>query len=401
MFIPSDNVYAKLHSAPVGLWAAPVQDSTAVLVAKLGTDTIKAIYRGAATFLAASVIHIDRTYVRCVGLKVCDDPVHPIAPFGPHNFPDDIEWLGWILRQPAVDIYFYDELARPVLNAICTFEDAKRSRETAEALEAPGRPYSGQDIALLTRAMDLFDGQGSCGQTESVQKFELRLRFSDLQTMIVAWPGVGQFALSQSDEGDGLEQSAHHLLEGIFPIPGTLFRKPQVSKDSGTRELTDLLGLESKTLFLFETKAVSVFNKHPEQPTARRVKNVMAQVKKGLNQLEGAIRQLRAGVQVVTLENNLVDIAIEEIESVHAIVLISSMGMDLNWKWITQETLMRSKQRNAFFHVFDLIELQQLAVRAGFARRLHSFLCKRIDLIIDSRNANIRATFLENEPKES
>lgn len=398
MLIPAENVYAKVVSAPVGLWPAPIQDGGAVLVSKLTTDTIKAIYQGAPTFLIASVVALDSNFIRCVGLKICDDPIHPITPFGPHTENDDIRWLEWLLNQPSTHIYFYDEVARPVLDGVCRFENADEAREAAVALQKSGVAYSGSDIDLLNRAMDVFEGRidGKSPNTlGSVRTFQLRLLFSNLNPMTVAWPGAGEFVLDSPDEGDGLEQSVRHLLEIVFPMPGTLFRKPQVPKNSGTRELTDVLGLEPEVLFLLETKALSVFNKHPDQPTERRIKNVMAQVKKGFTQLEGAIRKLRSGTAVTTMEKSVIPIDMAAKRCIHTVVLISSMSLDLDWKWITRQILALSQQHNVFFHVLDLMELQQLAVRAKTAHRFHLFLCKRLEMIIDTRNANTRVTFLD------
>jgi len=198
---------------------------------------------------------------------------------------------------------------------------------------------------------------------------------------------VDSFALSDPDEGGGLEQSAHQLLEYLYPL--NLYRSPKVKDGKSTRELTDLLAFNSESICLIEAKVLSIISTQLNRSGDRRARGVEKQIKKALQQLEGAIKKIKAREEIFTRRGQRISINSNDEALIHGIVLISSMEQLLNWREIAKWIITKSRDNMALFHVLDLMELQRLIAYSQTPDVLGFNLCNRLKAVFDSGNAFI------------
>jgi hypothetical protein len=219
---------------------------------------------------------------------------------------------------------------------------------------------------------------------------EVNLRLTSPVISTIHAVGTGRFKLDDRDEGGGLEQSAHQLIEGLYPQ--SHYRAPQIQEGAASRELTDLLAVSPAGLCLVESKALSVINANISRLTSKRVGQVQKDIDKGLRQLTGAVRKVRSDAQITDRTGNEIQIPDRMNILINAIILISEMHPQLDWRGVASELITRSG-RNTLIHILDLAELRFLVGASGHPNTFTINLVNRFTVITNTRSAFVRTRF--------
>src|SRR5438034_180198 len=113
---------------------------------------------------------------------------------------------------------------------------------------------------------------------------------------------VLEFRLDDLDEGHGLEQSTWHLLENLFE--GAIFHSPKVVESEDTRALTDIMTSCDVGICLYESKSATMLTTSLDRTTDRRAKSLHKQIDKGIDQLVGAMKNLKGGLPLLTKDGS-------------------------------------------------------------------------------------------------
>lgn len=390
MLMPSKELRDQMSNVMCGFWLENMgKGREAVYVAKLQTNVIKAVQMGAIASFIISVIQIEGHKVRVVGLQVGDDPVHPFTTYRSHTDLSEHALFEKSLTNVSIPFYFFDELERNVLACECT---PIQGDVVKLMLELPnlGPHYIGPQSAITGKALDIFQEDLDAEFNHSLLKSSLFLRVNLKLTSFAALKmfalGTGQFRLDQTDEGGGLEQSAHQLIESLYPL--SHYRSPQIQDGALRRELTDLLTFDSEGLCLIESKALSEFNVDLSRSMAKRIAQIRKDIDKGIRQLSGALKKVRSDARIMDSKGHEIQIPGRLEVTIHVILLISDMNTDLEWMDLASRLVAASKN-NAFFHIMDLTELRNL-VGVGQASLFHSVLIQRFNKVREIGNAGVR-----------
>ncbi len=394
MYFPSERTRAEMDVSQGGLWLD--QANTCLLVTKLPTHLIKAIRGGAKACLVVSAVTIDGSTVRCVGLRISDDPTKPVTVFRTHRAADEHRAFAELLREDVVDCHFFDELSRHVLYSRCRLEVPAKNRLT-DSLRGASH-YVGDANQATEAALDTFQKILSLplGSDPGPLTRVVPLEFVTHTPTRIYAIGSGRFILDE-DEGGGLEQSAHQLMEYLFPASS--YRSPLVEHGGVYRELTDSLATCNGGLCLLETKALSVFNTDPARSTERRARQIRKAIDKGLSQLRGAVRKIRSSAIIRSNKQPYVDvfapdapILIQDRATalVNGIVLISDMHAGIDWKELA-EVITSDTTDRALLHVMDLHEWRTLVGHCKTPDLLMLNLARRWTVVKEGQTALVRS----------
>jgi hypothetical protein len=167
--------------------------------------------------------------------------------------------------------------------------------------------------------------------------------------------------LFEGDEGNQQEQLGLWLTDSILPFG--VHHSPQIPKGTGTRELTDILLSYEFGSVLIESKTLSVFTREQLPSRSKLKRDVSAQIGKAFGQLRGALKKLKSGVPVTSL--NGVPISIEREKQAHAIVLIPDFELvddPTFWGFKFMQDFMAST--GGLAHLLDTSELLRIVQAA-------------------------------------
>lgn len=164
------------------------------------------------------------------------------------------------------------------------------------------------------------------------------------------------------DEGEQQEELATWLIDSLQPEGS--FLHPSFADGPRTRELTDVLLVQERTVFLVESKALGVLlNDSLPDRASLRVKTAK-HVDKAIRQLSGALRTLRRGVPIfdpVSKQSIHIDLR----DPPHVIILVPSLQLlDGISRFAGSAFLELCREKEAFFHFLDPTELLRV-VQAG------------------------------------
>lgn len=129
--------------------------------------------------------------------------------------------------------------------------------------------------------------------------------------------------LFDEDEGGQQEQLAVWLTDSLQPT-GT-HHSPRFKKGAETKELTDVLLSYSFGSTLLESKSLSIFSRDVIPDRSKLDRDISAHIDKAFRQLRGAVRTLKAGVEIT--DPNGRPLVVERDKPAHAIVLIPDMDL--------------------------------------------------------------------------
>lgn len=394
VFVPGLAILREMVSEKAGLWPLRADnDDESSLVVKLATPVIKAIHQGARSSFLVSVMEYNDSRVRFIGLVVYDDEEHPAAVSQPSISHLQQTRFEELLEQSRFRVHFFDENVRPVLSATGSLA-AELAKGTLAGLQRTSPHYTGPQNLLTSLAHDLFikdqDAIFTGGTSSALVSQEIPLSIApDPHEVLIAEYGRGQFRLIDEDEGGGLEQSAHGLLEFVYGE--NTYRSPIVERGKIRRELTDLIGFDSSSICIVESKALAVLGMDQPRPSQRRSRLVDRSVAKAIRQLTGAIKQIRTGAEVSDRLDNSLQFPNRGSCLIHAVILVSDMNAELDYRSIATSLLDASGDEPAiFFHLLDLAELQRLtALSHGDSQRFSEILLFRWNALKQTGNAFI------------
>lgn len=377
-YIPSDRVSVALEAATVGISVDRISDGRAVLACKLPETTIKAIRLGASTSFLVAVARVDKLEILLLGMAVQDEPEHPLRIQAPTLSPENLTLLAEVLLSGSTTLHCLNELNHPTLSGWCQLERI-HSLEAAENL-AHCSPWlltreSSREIdakrlsAALEAAMNAFQHEIFRDLTEPRAEsivfsvsIPLTLTFwNQTQTVAVTEASESEpFAIGDVDEGRKLERLGLVALSAVYR--SNAHHSPQLQQGANRRELIDLLGYDDDWICVVESKAMSMLNGEASKQTSdRRKSKVSKDIRKGLSQLSGALKQIRSGAELRRHGGEALAIS-NRAAPAHAIVLLSEMYAFVDWRGVAADLSEASNpEEGLFFHVLDLRELAELA----------------------------------------
>jgi hypothetical protein len=204
-------------------------------------------------------------------------------------------------------------------------------------------------------------------------------------------PDAGSFSPDDLNEGQSHEALLLHVLKPNFD--GAVLASPQISDGDKTRELCDVLAI-AKNAFLFEAKAFAVFDKSSDQSGARKAATVMKHFEKALGQLQGAVKRLEKGIEI--LSGGLADNRVigSQFRTLHGIVVVSNTSFELPWMEIGKQLAEAQRTPNIYYHFLPLVEIQRMVAFAkGASDELNLMFVRRGEIIASSKYARIQSDY--------
>jgi len=409
-FIPSIKLSEALSNVGSGLWVEQLCDGRIALACKAPETAIKALYRGAECFFLIAPIQAESLTILCLGLRINDEPGNPLTTSMVNASPEDAALLTQNLASGATTLHCVNELNHPVLSAWCSLEpqsatmaaDALRSSDHWLLTPSSIKLVTISDLSrMFELALDHFQHHIYRSKDDPVSD-EVRMT-ATIPLKLDIWKPIeifevtptatgGPFLIDDKDEGPKLEKLIHVVVDSIYP--GSSYRSPDVQDGKILRELADVLGFDSDFICAVQAKALAVLTVHSEQPSSRRAGNVGKDIKKGLNQLAGALTNIRTGSSVFPhRENTPISIPNRETSLTHAIVVLSEMYTFVDWRAIAAAVAKASdsEAHRALFHVLDIQELTNLAANCKDSETFSHRLTQRGFFVQEKGTAYVRA----------
>lgn len=380
-FIPSIRLSENLTLASIGLWPDEVQDGRAVLVCKIPETAIKALHMGTKSCFSIAVVRAESLDLLCLAFRVNDEPENPFTALMLNVSPEDAPLLQQLLTTEPIALHCLNELNHPMLSAWCSMDPA-RATAAADALRSSNywlrtlEESKQHEVAALARMYDLaLDSFGHhvFRSPEDAVAEEIRMS-ADLPLTLDIWPSSevfevtptsfdGPFVIADHDEGTKFERLIQLLVDVAYP--GRSCRSPQVEDGTSTRELTDVLAFDDRSICVVQAKALSVLKVQRDRPSSRRTASVTKDIKKAIGQLTGAMNKIRSDAAIFTAEGEPLALPNRKEAPAHAIVVVSEMYAFVDWRAVAAQLVAESENesRKALFHVMDLQELSALTSR--------------------------------------
>jgi hypothetical protein len=380
-FSPSIRLSENLALASIGIWPEELADGRAVLVCKIPETAIKALHMGAPCTLFLAMVRAETIDLLCLGLRVNDEPENPFTALMLNTSPGDAPLLRQILTTGTTTLHCLNELNHPMLSASCSMP-TNRAAAAAEALGASNHwlltleSSKQHELSEMSRLFNLalksFGRYVYRSPADAVAE-EIR-RAVDLPLALKMWEPTevfevtptaadGPFWVADHDEGTKLERLIQLLIDLVYP--GRSYRSPQVEEGKSTRELTDVLAFDERSICVVQSKALSVLNVQGGRPSSRRAASVTKDIKKAISQLTGAMNKIRSDATIFDAEDHPLTIPNRKAAPAHAIVIVSEMYAFVDWKQVAAVVVTESdnESRKALLHVMDLQELSALTSR--------------------------------------
>ena len=396
MHFPSELLLSHMGLAEAGMWAARVNDDgQVVLVIKLGMDTLKWIHRGVPVNLLIGHVQTDQALVRVLGLEVFDCKADPLIPNLPQVQAWEIEGFDDLLSKNQFTIHFHNE--QPFVSVL----DAAGSlpRDAVQGylkMRTLLQFYTAPIVTgIFKQAQETFEQAVSKelkNPVAHVELFRFPMTITKQTWNSVAVPDAGTFEPDDSNEGQSHEALLLHVLKPNFN--GVVLASPQIQDGDKTRELCDVLAL-AKSAFLFEAKAFSVFDKSPGQTAERKAATVMKHFEKALSQLQGAVKRIKIGVDILTDGLPGKSIAGDQFQTLHAIIVVSNTSFDLPWLEIGKQLADAQRAPHIYYHLIPLTEIQRMvAFSQSSSNTLNQIFIRRAEIIASSKDAKIQSDYI-------
>ena len=229
-------------------------------------------------------------------------------------------------------------------------------------------------------------------QVPDVELFRFPLAIVNAAWNSVSVPEAGEFVPDDPNEGHSHEALLLHVLKPNFD--GTVFAPPMIKDGDKTRELCDVFAT-GRNAFLFEAKAFSVFDKSADQSADRKAKTVMKHFEKALGQLQGAVKRLESGIEILGAGSPDTSVAGIQFQTLHGIILVSNTSFELPWLDIGKQLAEAQSPPRVYYHFIQLAELQRMVAFAkGLSDELNLMFIRRGDIIASSKDARIQTDYM-------
>jgi len=390
------------------------------VVAKLPMNVIRAIKSGAAVSLRSWVVDIDGKHVTAFGFQVDDNPQQPCLIYGACRTAEQVQNLRSLMAAATFPLQVHNEIFLPVLYASCVI-DPQLARPAID-VTVPNEWPDPEGKQIRARALDVIQASVDWDVLPNAILAHCKQPLTFERMQHVSWyiPSGGTVRLEDQDQGNELERLAFEAFEYLCPFGA--YHQPQVKVGGKLRELCDILAVsrrresDEEGLFIVQSKVASEWAEGLARTTSRRAASIHKSILAAINQLKGAIRQLRAGNFVFRADGTPIEVdpPLPELKTLleplnlrerankvgHGIALVSDMNEDVDWKDVARELIAASAASKYFFHVLDLRELQRLVTYSGGRPALfEGHLVRRWELVVQSGSALVRSSFLhESKP---
>jgi hypothetical protein len=396
MHIPSELILSQMALSEAGLWPAEVNDGhQTVLAIKLATDTLKWIQRGVPVNMLIGHVKIENTLIRVLALEVFDCKTAPLLPNLPQVQTWEVDGLDTLLGKNQFTTHFHNE--QPFVSVLDATGSLPRKNVEAYLEKRKSLEFFTSPVVtgVFRKAQNLFEQAVFKERSERVANVELFRFPMSIANPIwnsVGVPEAGTFDPDDSNEGQSHEALLFHVLKPNFD--GTVLASPQIKEGDGTRELCDVLAI-SKNAFVFEAKAFSVFDKSLDQTAERKAANVMKHFEKAIGQLQGAIKRLENGIEILANGSPGSRVAGSQFRSLHGIVLVSNTNFDLPWLEIGKQLAEAQRPPNNYYHFISLTEIQRMVAFAkGSSEKLNLMFLRRAEIVASAKNAQIQTDYI-------
>ncbi len=394
MHFPSQRVQKEINREQGSIWYVPSEgsDDLAILV-KAQSHTLKALIKGCKLELQFSKCLLNDVVQLCCGVCIYDTPDAPIMYFGIQREQEEHDALQSIISRGKCPVFLFDELGICVSWTELLFS-AQNQQDIKEFFEGVKEPYVGILLPVHDTVLDShcigFDEISTYDRIPNMEclavtpKVELWVSHNNVYC---SENGSQSTAIDDSNEGDQFEKIAVVAMEHMFGEK--LYKSPEVTIGSKSRELTDILSHYELGTFLIEAKNLSVLQAGYERSQDRKAKGIVKQVKKAIGQLEGAYKALKRGEMVVDSNGSSIDIDREIVP--HCIVLVSEISTCGNWEPIIDELVKASKNTGGIFQVIDIYELILLLKVSKGKKELFDYnLMERFKMMLQERSVFLK-----------
>jgi hypothetical protein len=382
-----------MRSEDASIWFLPSTDNNPVILIKASTPILKSIVSGSPVELLFGKENADIGRYLCTGVLV-KDAIPPVFFYGLQRRTEEHESLLSILRMVETSIFLFNELDICVAWTKAIFDKELRD-QVSEFVGSCSELYVGEFNEIGSHFLDNFgytlDETLYLPDLKKIQHVSLLGKFMAWKFINNFFVGLGdrsKLCLKDKDEGKGFEDSIWSSLECVFP--SAIFKRPIVLCNGGERELTDVVTYYKYGSFLIEAKALSITSECLERSIERRLNGIQKQVKKGIAQLVGAVKNVKSGCIIKDYRGNILDF--NRGIPPHCIVLVSELVHSGDWYKVETQLFEAMKTTKCFFHVLDLSDfMRYLKGSKGTPEFLDYNLIKRAELFAKKRSIHMRS----------
>jgi hypothetical protein len=295
------------------------------------------------------------------GLKIYDDATHFINISGTHRNEREHNSLLRVIKNEIIPVQFYNEMTVCVATTEISFDLQSRTK-ILKLLGKKEELYVGPFDERINKSLDCFvhtiDKSQQLEDVHEIETVSISGTFNKWQMMENHFVGVNdksKIIINDTNEGDVLEKQVWAALESLFDHD--IYLRPQAAHKKATRELTDILAYSDYGIFLVETKALGILNNENERDMTRKVAGIQKQVEKGIDQLAGAVKKIRAKETIFDANGN--EIRFDRSLLPHCVVLVSDLLSFYDWKPIMIKMFQTMIDVPMQLHLMDLLELMR------------------------------------------
>lgn len=327
---------------------------------------LKYIVKGVALQFVAARVRGDRLLY---GLLIFDDPAGPALLWSIMERAEEQQALFRLAEGETCQVFLFNELA---INVAWTAIPLNLSSSRLGSLAASA-VLGKVDQSTMGSTLDnvIFRARSSDAADPELLVVDMplvtdwRMVKNTLITNQALPSHLDQFDL---DEGRQQEKLITWVTDNLKP--SVSIDQPQVQKGKKLRELTDALLSYPLGTFIFESKALALLNRPTLPDRATLSKNILGHVHKATSQLKGAVRQLKAGAEIMDEAGKVW--SVERTHPIHGVILIPDLRL-LPEKFGTELMLDFMEATGGYIHILDPSELLRIVqTTEGLVRRSES-----------------------------
>ncbi|MEC7753498.1 hypothetical protein [Roseivirga thermotolerans] len=391
-----ERLNLELLNEEASVWISPDINDNPVIIVKAPNNTIKSLINGCKIQLILGLDDNHTPPVAHLGVKIFDFVSNPLLLTGTNRFIEENRSLLDFLENRQAPIFLYDELSICAASGILELDNLSQTdslKLTNNITDLYVGPFS-EDITL---SLDCFDYTiDDTREFKNVQKIKvvyLDCKCKDWNCTIIDFIGLNtqeSVIINNIDEGSSLESKVWFSIESIFNFDVHL--NPQYSTSSGNKELTDILAFYALGVFLIESKCLSIFNSEAAPIMDKKVRTLKKHIKKGIKQLSGAYRNIRAGTIIHSKKNQPIEFNRDIIP--HCIVLVSELLPFGDWSEIEYLLMKTMIEEKIYLHVMDFREFMNLVKNSSQKKEYFDYyLMERAEAFTKSKSIHMRSNF--------
>ncbi|MEL7979215.1 hypothetical protein AAG584_04185 [Vreelandella titanicae] len=286
------------------------------------------------------------------GVRVHDDPDYPSTHWSILEKETEKEALEGLLNGEVFPLFLFNELTVNVAWVSCCL--VREEEVSIDVLNIGGvvQDDYADEVSNKLRCLEAERFGSDDGYVfEILLKEEWHSVESHYVTNRLTNSMVSVFS---SDEGGQQEEVALWLIDGLC-LNGAL-KGPEVEEEGGGRELCDLLISYEYGSFLFESKALSIFDRDSLPDRKKLAKATKKHIRKAVRQLVGGVKNLRRGLKIT--DSYGVEVSVNVTHLPHLIILVPDLSLLTGAYDLGRDFLIEIMgETDGFFHILDPMTL--------------------------------------------